>query len=162
MAVANPQLSNTTKAHYALLLHCHVSIFPIHYPYPTLPSALLPSHPPSLPKTPSSPLFSKALPSLSIPQVRHTESHCVSGLGREHTLQPLTMCCCWTHLRRAQTTVQPFHTHTPYLFLSPFPPSFHHPPPSPFNSTIRSLFFRSHFHCFWKSATINRLHPPFF
>lgn len=103
--------------------------------------------PSSFPETPSSPLISKALPSFSIPQVHHTESHCVSGLGRERTVQPLTMCCRWTHLRRPQTTtVQLFHTHT-----LPLPVPISSLVPSPFsfsNSIIPSLFFRSHFYAF--------------
>lgn len=138
--------------HYVLLLHCHISISPYTHTQPI-------SLPPFLSLPP--PLFSKALPSFSIPQVHHTESHCVRGLGREHTVQPLTMCCLWTHLRRPQTTVQPFHTHTLPLSvsISSLVPSLS----SISCSTIRSLFSSAHTStAFWKSATINRLHPPFF
>lgn len=109
-----------------VLLHCHVSSYPLPIHNPSLFS---PSPPLPLPQTPSSLLFSAVLPSLSIPQVRHTEPHCVSGLGRERTVQPLTMCCHWTHLRRPQKLYS-LHAHTHCLFLSPFPPSFHHSPPS--------------------------------
>lgn len=103
--------------------------------------SITPTLPPFLPlsqKPPPSPLFPKALPSLSIPQVRHTESHCVSGLGREHTVRPLTMCCRWTHLRRPTNYCTAF-SHTHLASLSPFPPPFHHPPPIS-DSTVRSLF----------------------
>ena len=144
-----------TMAHY-VLLHCHVSILPIHYPYP-------PSIPPSFPKPPPpSPLFPKALPSLSIPQVRHTESHCVSGLGREHTVRPLTMCCRWTHLRRPTNYCTAFsHTHLASLCPHFLPRSITllRSPIPPFVPFFLPLALPLPF---WKPATINRLHPTAF
>lgn len=48
------------------------------------------------------------------------------GAGRERTVQPLTTRCCWTHLRRPQTAVQPFthkRTHLASFFLHFLPGS---------------------------------------
>lgn len=140
----------------SILLYCYLILF-IPYQLPASSPSL--THSP--PTNPLFPSFSTVLPSLSIPQVHHTEPHCVSVLGREHAVQPLTMCCHWTHLRGPQSTAQPLHTHTPTnthlsSFLSPcFLPHItllHHPC---FHSTFCSPFFRSHFHCFWKLPTIN-------
>lgn len=115
----DPRLTSSIQHHGGMLsqdvLHCHVSLslFTTHtQPFPLL----------SLPKTPSFLLFSTALPSLSIPQVCHTEPHCVSGLGREQPVQPLTTCCHWTHLKRPQATVHPFHTHLASFCLYFLPP----------------------------------------
>lgn len=68
---------------------------------------------------------------------------------REGTAQLLTTCCHWTHLRRPQNYCVAFSP-TLLLFLSPFPPSFHHPPPSqippflPMSSASKSLEFSHH------------------
>lgn len=128
-----------------------IFLFHIYYQHPELPS---------LTKVPSSLLISTALPSFSIPQVHHKELYCVSALGRERSVQPLTMCCRWTHLRRPETTVQSFHTHTHF---ASFCLRFHARsiPRLCFHFTPCSLFFRSHFHCFWNSATVNSLWPRF-
>lgn len=68
---------------------------------------------------------------------------------REGTAQLLTMCCHWTYLRRPQNFCVAFSP-TLLLFLSPFPPLFHHPPSSqippflPMSSASKSLEF-SHY-----------------
>lgn len=110
-----------------ILFHCHLFT---PYQLPTSSPSL--TYPPP-PQNPLFPSFSTALPSLSIPQVHHTEPHCVSALGREHAVQPL-----WTHLRRPHSPVQLFHTHTPtHSHLSPFlalvSSSFHHCPSAMFS-----------------------------